>query len=195
MGLGEHRAAQGPHLDLSPRPLSIISCSPESWAAHYLQKSSHGVLGQAGVRPCPHCCPCHRPLPMPVNEARAHSPSGSSLPGVGQQPHFLAEVAEAQWGEGIACIDRCRGWAPRLLRALLLCHLSPWPGLKRRGRGLAGERVWEDFITQCLLVAGVGGGAGAEPAAGGETCLACLGNYISTFHFACQFPLPGDVGS
>lgn len=33
------------------------------------------------------------------------------------------------------------------------------------------------------------------PAAGGETCLACLGNYISTFHFACQFLLPGDVGS
>lgn len=54
------------------------------------------------------------------------------------------------------------------------------------------ERVRQDFITPCLLVAGWGCRARRRRQ---ETCLACLGNYISTFHFTSQFPLPGDVGS
>lgn len=85
------------------------------------------MLGQAGVRRCTHCCPCHRPLPMPVNEARAHSPSGSSLPGVGRQPHFLAEVAEAQGGEGIGCIDPGPGLHPGPPFAACSVVLPPLP--------------------------------------------------------------------
>lgn len=54
------------------------------------------------------------------------------------------------------------------------------------------ERVRQDFITPCLLVAGWGRRARCRQQ---ETCLACLGNYISTFHSTGQFPLPGDVGS
>lgn len=110
-----------------------------------------------------------RPLPKPVNEARAHLLSGFSLPGVAQRPHFLAEEAEAQWGDGIAGIGQCQSWTqapPRSLHDLLFCHASCWPGLKWRGRGLVWERVREDFITQCLLVAGEGGAVPSPPPAG-----------------------------
>lgn len=47
----------------------------------------------------------------------------------------------------------CPPRPPCLLHVLLFCCPSCWPGRKRRGQGLAWERVQEDFITQCLLVA------------------------------------------
>lgn len=71
-------------------------------------------------------------------------------------------------------------------------------GLKSPSQAPVGEGVglvWEGPGGLHYPVPAWGTLGGPEPAAGRETCLACLSNYISTFHFACQFPLPGDVGS
>lgn len=47
----------------------------------------------------------------------------------------------------------CPPRPPCLLHVPVCCCPSCWLGRKRRGQGLAWERVQEDFITQCLLVA------------------------------------------
>lgn len=74
--------------------------------------------------------------------------------------------------------------------AVLLPLLLAWPEEEGARAGMGeGPGGLHYPVPAC------GSWGGAEPAAGGETCLACPGNYISTFHFACQSPLPGDVGS